>query len=97
MPVGIVTTKPTIDLQAGQLAQQIAIWARTATNLHDYLLSLTSTDLVALGYDAEHDVPLLMSATGDMAKLAQIYIGAIEQTPAYDFRTFTLRIAGLQV
>lgn len=97
MPVGIVTTKSTIDGQVGMAAQQIANWARTVTNLHDYLLTMTPTDLAALGYDPEHDVPLLMSAVGDMDKLAKIYRGEVEQTPAYNFQTFILRVAGLQV
>jgi hypothetical protein len=96
MSVGIITNKGTLDLQAGTLAQQIGIWARSATNLNQYLLAATEADLEALGYSTA-DVALLKSASGDMAKLAQIFEGAAEQTPAYDFRTFTARIAGLQL
>lgn len=96
MSVGYTTTKVSIDTQSGTLAQQLAVWARSATNLEGYLSTLTETDLELLGYTAD-DVALLKSAAGDMAKLAAIYRGETDQTPAYDFRTFTLRIAGLQV
>lgn len=96
MSVGIVTSKTTIDQQSGILAQQLGIWARSATNLENFIATQTEADLEALGYTTD-DVALLKSACGDMAKLAQIYEGAAEQTPAYDFRTFTGRIAGLQL
>lgn len=96
MSVGIVTTKNTFDIASGQLAKQIAEWARSATDLDQYLDTLTDADLEALGYTAD-DVALLKSAAGDMATLAAIYRGEQAQAPAYDFRTFTLRIAGLQV
>lgn len=96
MSVGYTTTKATLDAQSGTLAQQIATWSRSAMNLQNYLLAATEADLIALGYTTD-DVALLKSAGTDMAKLAQVYYGEMEQTPAYDFRTFTMRIAGLQV
>jgi hypothetical protein len=96
MSVGIVTNKATLDLQSGTLAQQIQLWARSATNLNNFLLGQLEADLEALGYTAD-DVALLKSASGDMAKLAQVFEGAVEQTPAYDFRTFVGRISGLQL
>jgi hypothetical protein len=94
--VGFTTTKLTLDAQSGQLAQNLALFARSATNLEMYLTAVPDADLESLGYTAD-DVALLKSAAADMAKLAAIYRGEVEQTPAYDFRTFTLRIAGLQL
>jgi hypothetical protein len=97
MSVGNITTKATLDMQIGQLSQQIQTWTRNATNLNNYLLTLTEADLVALGYDATTDVPLLKSASGDMGKLASVFYGEAEQTPAYDFRTFVARVGGFQI
>ena len=96
MSVGFTTTKGTLDTQSGSLAQQIGLWARSAANLQTYLLATPDSDLELLGYTPD-DVALLKSGAADMAKLAQIYAGQAEQTPAYDFRTFTARIAGLQI
>lgn len=96
MSVGNVTTKVSLDQQSGALAQQIMVWARSATNLQTYLAAAVDTDLEGLGYSPD-DVALLKSSSTDMAKLAQIFEGAATQTPAYDFRTFVARIAGLQL
>lgn len=96
MSVGIAVSKGSIDAQSGSLAQGIAQWAESATSLQGYLVAAPDADLEALGYTPE-DVALLKSAATDMAKLAQVFYGAVEQTPAYDFRTFTKRLAGLQL
>lgn len=96
MSVGFATSKATIDQQCGLLASQILQWADNAINFNAYLVAAPDADLEALGYTPE-DVALLKSAGGDMAKLAQVFRGAVEQTPPYDFRTFVARTAGLQV
>ena len=96
MSVGFVTTKQSLDQQSGMLSQNIMQWSRGATNLQSYLAAIPDTDLEALGYTAD-DVALLKSAANDMGKLAQVFRGEAEQTPPYDFRTFTSRIAGLQL
>lgn len=96
MSVGFTTTKSSLDQQSGLLAQQIIQWADTAINLQRYLAAAPDADLEALGYSPE-DVALLKSASNDMNKLAEVFRGEAEQTPAYDFRTFTARIAGLQL
>ena len=96
MSVGFVTTKATLDQQSGLLATQIMQWADAAHNFNQYLVAAPDADLEGLGYTAD-DVALLKSAGHDMAQLALVFTGAAAQTPAYDFRTFVARIAGLQV
>lgn len=94
MSVGTVVTKADYDSTSGTLAQQIKQWAEVAVDLQSNLATMVDGDLINLGYTAD-DVTLLRTAAGDMHKLAQIYLGQIEQTPAYDFRTFLNRISGL--
>lgn len=96
MSVGFVTDKGTIDRQIGSISGNLFLWARQATDLQTYLAAIPDTDLETLGYTPE-DVALLKSAANDMGKLAQVFRGEVDQTPAYDFRTFTGRVAGLQI
>lgn len=96
MSVGLPVTKLDLDQTSGNLSRQIHGWAQTATNLYTTLAATPDADLEALGYQPE-DVALLKSAAGDMNKLAQVFRGEAEQTPAYDFRTFTSRLAGLML
>jgi len=92
--VGKVVTKADYDSKSGDLAQQINQWAEAAANLASNVGTMTDPDLVNLGYTPD-DVTLLRTCVGDMHKLAQVYLGEIDQTPAYDFRTFLNRISGL--
>lgn len=97
MSVGIPVTKTDIDNNAGSLARQISMWAESITKFQEeYLAGATDEALEALGYTAD-DVALLKSAMNDLYKLAQVYYGKAEQTPAYDFRTFASRLVGIQL
>jgi alpha-D-ribose 1-methylphosphonate 5-phosphate C-P lyase len=96
MSVGIQVTKGQIDNDSSMLARQIDAWAESVTSMQAYLVATPDADLIAMGYTVE-DVALLKSAIGDLAHLAQVYYGADEQTPAYDFRTFAKRLMGLNV
>lgn len=96
MSVGFTTSKGSLDQASGLLAHNIMMWSRQATDLQTYLAAVPDADLEGLGYTPE-DVALLKSAVNDMGKLAQVFFGQAEQTPAYDFRTFVGRIAGFQL
>lgn len=94
MSVGFTVNKGSLDQRSGSLANNIMQWSAQALDLQNHLNTLLEADLEAMGYTPE-DVALLKSASNDMAKLAAVFYGQVEQTPAYDFRTFVGRIAGL--
>lgn len=94
MSVGIVVSKADYDTNSGTLARQISEWAQDATNLSSNLLTLSDPELINLGY-TQDDVTLLRTCVADMFKLAEVYYGHAEQTPAYDYRSFLNRISGL--
>jgi hypothetical protein len=96
MSVGYQVSKSELDQNSGTLARQINGWAESAVSLQSYLAGAPDADLEALGYTPE-EVALLKSAVTDMNKLAQVFLGATEQTPAYDFRTFINRLGGLML
>lgn len=94
MAVGYQTTKFDIDQASGNLSRQIATWAESSVRLFETINATPDPDLIDLGY-GQSDVNLLRSAVNDMHKLAQVYLGQAEQTPAYDFRVFMNRLKGL--
>ena len=94
MSVGIVVSKSDYDTHSGTLARQINEWAADALNLSSNVSTMADADLQNLGYTPD-EVTLLRTCVADMAKLAQVYLGELELTPAYDFRTFLNRISGL--
>ena len=95
MSVGFATNKQDVDSKSGSICRMIAMWADETVKFQEsFLAGATEADLEALGYTPE-DVALLKSAIGDMYKLAQVYMGTTDQTPAYDFRTFAKRLTGV--
>jgi hypothetical protein len=96
MAVGFQITKPDLDTNIGSISRMINQWAEDITRYKATLDGMGEADLEALGYTA-NDVALLKSAVNDLGNLALIYYGQKDQTPAYDFRTFSLRLAGLIV
>lgn len=97
MSVGIPVGKFDVDNTSGTLARQISSWAEGVIKFQEeYLAGATQEQLEALGYTAD-EVALLKSAISDLYKLAQVYYGEAEQTPAYDFRTFASRLVGIQI
>lgn len=96
MSVGIGVTKAQIDQDSGVLARQIDAWAESVGNMQLYLAAAPDADLIELGYTSD-DVALLKSAITDLDKLARVYLGQTDSTPAYDYRTFAKRLMGLNV
>lgn len=94
MSVGKVVSKADYDTNSGTLAAQISEWAQDVLNLSSNVQTMSDPDLTNLGYSPE-EVTLLRTCVGDMARLAGVYLGEQELTPAYDFRTFLNRISGL--
>lgn len=94
MSVGFAISKFDIDNAAGSVARMISSWSEQSMRLATQLDTIPNPDLVAMGF-TEDDVALLRSAVNDMNKLAGIYLGQQEQTPAYDFRTFSKRLTGI--
>lgn len=97
MSVGFATNKNDVDSKSGSICRMIAQWSDETVKFQEgFLAGATEEQLVALGYTTE-DVALLKSAIGDMYKLTQIYRGMVDQTPAYDFRTFAKRLTGVSL
>jgi hypothetical protein len=94
MAVGFQITKPDLDTNIGSISRSVNQWAENITRYKATVDGLSEQDLEKLGYTPD-DVALLKSAVNDLGHLARIYYGQDEQTPAYDFRTFSLRLAGL--
>jgi len=88
MTVGLYSTRGEVDVRAGQLARALR---DVLTEIGDFKLWLdtqTDSQLTAdFGY-AAGDIATLRSSYIDLDKVRQIYLGAVAQTPAYDFRTF---------
>lgn len=94
MSVGKVVGKADYDTNSGSLAAQINEWAQDVVNLSSNLQTMSESDLTNLGYSSE-EVTLLRTCVNDMFRLAEVYYGHTELTPAYDFRQFLNRISGL--
>jgi len=85
--LGYPTTKNDIDSAAGGLAVDVRNVMQAAKNFRLMVNGLTDPALEALGYTVD-DIARLRSGSLDFDKLADVYLGAATQTPAYDFRTF---------
>jgi hypothetical protein len=94
MSVGFATDKGTIDSTVGSLARAIQQWSARVPTFKDWLDTMPDADLEGLGYSAS-DVALLRSSVGDMFTLTQVYIGAIDHTPAASLQVFVERVAGI--
>jgi hypothetical protein len=96
MAVGFPKARADVDDRAGSLAVTLR---NTFDGIDQFKLFLDSTpdaDLTSAPYNyTAGDVAVLKSAYNDLAKLAQIYRGEIEQSPAYDFRTFAHQLTGV--
>ena len=94
MAVGFATTKQDVDGKSGSLSRMIASWATDTIAFQEgFMEGATEQALTDLGYTTD-DVALLKSAMSDLYKLAKVFRGEQDQTPAYDFRTFSGRLTG---
>lgn len=92
MSVGLYATKSDVDVRAGQLARAVRDELTGVGDFKLWLDTQTDPNLTALGYSGP-DIATLRSAFNDLDKLRQVYLGAVAQTPAYDFRTFAKFLA----
>src|SRR4029077_5611118 len=96
MAVGFPKARAHVGDRAGSFAGPPR---NTFDGIDQFKLFLDSTpdaDLTSAPYNyTAGDVAVLKSAYNDLAKLAQIYRGEIEQSPAYDFRTFAHQLTGV--
>ena len=97
MTVGFPLTKDQLDTRLGQIALTIRDQLDDATRLKAKLDTLTTADLVALGYDEANksEVSTMKSAYTDLAKLAQIANGQATQATANDFMFWARKLLGV--
>lgn len=96
MPVGFPQARADVDDRAGTLAVTIRNTFDAIDQFKLFLDSTPDADLTKAPYNyTSQDVAILKSAYNDLAKLGQIYRGEIDQSPAYDFRTFAHQLTGV--
>lgn len=96
MSVGFPKARADVDDRAGSLAVTIRNTFDAIDQFKLFLDSTPDAELTAAPYNyTSSDVAYLKSAYNDLAKLGQIYRGEIEQSPAYDFRTFAHQLTGV--
>lgn len=97
MTVGFPLTKDQLDTRLGQIAMTIRDQLLEASRLKAKLDTLTTSDLVALGYDetTKSEVSTMKSAYTDLDKLAQIANGQATQATANDFLFWAKKLLGV--
>jgi hypothetical protein len=94
--VGFQTDRGTVDSSVGTLARQIQLWSSRTISFKEWLDTIPDADLGAPPYSyTNQEIALLRSSTGDMYTLTQIFIGAIDHTPASDLSVFVREVGGI--
>jgi hypothetical protein len=94
--IGLQLTRNQIDLQAGQVALELAKVMRQVAELHHFFLITPDSVLVSLGYSSA-EVATVKSAFGDGDLLRQVYEGSASLPAAQDFRVNLSQLAGTLV
>jgi hypothetical protein len=96
MSVGFPKSRADVDDRAGSLTVSLRNNFDAIDQFKRFLDSTTDDELTKAPYNyTAQDVAYLKSAFNDMAKLGQIYRGEVDQSPAYDFRTFAQYLTGV--
>lgn len=96
MSVGFPKAQADVDDRAGSLSVSLRNTFDAIDQFKLFLDSTPDADLIKAPYNyTSQDVATLKSAYNDLAKLGQIYRGEIDQSPAYDFRTFAHQLTGV--
>jgi hypothetical protein len=94
MSVGLPVGKADIDQKVGGLALQLRDLILEVGPLKQRLDAMTDADLTSLGYTTA-DVTLLRAAMVDLFQIQQVALGLASQPTAYDFRTNTAQLMGI--
>jgi hypothetical protein len=94
MSVGLPVGKADIDNKLGSLSLQLRDLIMEVGPLKAKLDSMADSDLTSLGYSTA-DVALLRAAMADLFQIQQVALGLAAQPTAYDFRTNTSRLMGI--
>lgn len=94
MSVGLPAGKSDFDAKLGYLALQLRDLILQVGPLKMRLDAMTDADLEALGY-TETDVELIRNSIADLYLIQQVALGEATQTTAYDFRTNTQHLMGI--
>jgi hypothetical protein len=78
MAIGNQPNVAQVNSQAAQIAVQFRSSAQAALQFQAYVVALGSTGLVALGFTSA-DAAALLAVANNMATLAQIYQGTVQQ------------------
>jgi hypothetical protein len=94
MSVGLPVGKADIDQKLGVLALQLRDLIMSVPQLKARLDAMADTDLTSLGYTTA-EVALIRSCMVDLDQIQQVALGLATQPTAYDFRTNTSKLMGI--
>ena len=97
MTVGFPLSKDQLDTRLGQIALQVPDGLDEAAQVKVLLDTLTTADLVALGYDeaTRAEVSTMKSAYTDLYNLQRVATGQATQGTANDFLFWARKLLGV--